>query len=170
MPLLERAEKYGINILVENFNKMKKEDLYWIDNALDLLRLIEYADHPLFHAVWDTGHANLQDMPQDEAIGMLGSHIKALHIQDNKGSTDDHFPPFLGTLNMDAVMCGLKDIGYDGYFTFEVRSIFAPSDKHRPCSRSTLLAKPPIELRDAYEKFLYALGQCILQKYDCFEE
>jgi hypothetical protein len=71
---------------------------------------------------------------------------------------------------MDSVMCGLQDIDYDGYFTFEVRNKFAPSDKRRTFSRSTLLAKPPLALRDAYEKYLYELGKCILEAYDCFEE
>ena len=38
-PLLECAEKYGVNILVENFNKMCVDGLYWIDNAPELLGL-----------------------------------------------------------------------------------------------------------------------------------
>lgn len=170
MPILERAEKYGVNILVENFNKMHKEGTYWIDNAPDLLRMIEFVDHPLFHAVWDVGHANMQEMPQDEALRMLGSHVMALHIQDNTGEKDRHLVPFLGTLNLDSVMCGLKDIGYKGYFTFEVGRYFVFSDKRREYSRSTLLADPPIELRDAFERYLYELGKCVLEKYGCFEE
>ena len=88
MPILERAEKYGLNILVENFNKMHVDGLYWIDNAPDLLRMVECVDHPLFHAVWDVGHANMQEMPQDEALRILGNHVKALHIQDNLGDKD----------------------------------------------------------------------------------
>lgn len=50
-PILERAEKYGVNILVENFNIMCVPGLYWIDNATDLRALIDLVDHPLFHAV-----------------------------------------------------------------------------------------------------------------------
>ena len=110
-PLLNQAEKYGVNILVENFNKMSKEDLYWIDNAPDLLRMINHVNHPLFHAVWDVGHANMQEMPQDEGLRLLGKHIFALHIQDNMGDRDTHLTPFLGTLNLDSVMNGLLDIG-----------------------------------------------------------
>jgi len=170
LPLLERAEKHGVNILVENFNKMCVDGLYWIDNAPDLLRMIECVDHPLFHAVWDAGHANMQEMPQDEALRILGSHVRALHIQDNMGDADQHLVPFLGTMNMDAVMTGLLDIGYSGYFTFEVGGFFNPPDKRREYSRSTRLLKAPIELRDAFERYLYELGKCILEKYDCFEE
>ncbi|MBR2650863.1 MAG: sugar phosphate isomerase/epimerase [Clostridia bacterium] len=169
-PLLDRAEKYGVNILVENFNKMGKDGLYWIDNAPDLLRMIDCVNHPLFHAVWDVGHANMQEMPQDEAIRMLGNHIYALHIQDNTGERDSHLTPFLGTLNLDSVMNGLFDIGYNGYFTFEVGGVFTPSSKRRKYERDTRLAAAPIELRDAYERYLYELGKCVLQKYGCFEE
>lgn len=169
-PLLERAEKYGVNILVENFNKMHVDGLYWIDNAPDLLRMIECVNHPLFHGVWDVGHANMQEMPQDEAIRMLGGHLRALHIQDNHGEKDTHLAPFLGTLNIDSVMNGLKDIGYDGYFTFEVGAFFSPPQNRRPYPKDERLLTPPIEVRDAFERYLYELGKCILEKYNCFEE
>ena len=169
-PILECAEKYNVNILVENFNKMHVEGLYWIDNAPDLLGMIEHVNHPLFHAVWDVGHANMQEMPQDEALRMLGGHIRALHIQDNMGDKDSHLTPFLGTLNLDAVMNGLLDIGYNGYFTFEVGGIFLPAGKRRQYARDTRLAAAPLALRLAQERYLYELGKCVLEAYHCFEE
>ena len=169
-PLLERAEQYGVHILVENFNKMCVPGLYWIDNATDLLGLIEYIDHPLFHAVWDAGHANMQEMSQDAELRLLGSHVRALHIQDNRGDTDAHLLPFLGTMSMDAVMHGLLDIGYEGYFTFEVGGIFSSSDQKRPFEADTRLAKAPLSLRLAADRYMYELGKCILEAYDCFEE
>ncbi len=170
LPLLERAEKYGVNILVENFNKMCIDGLYWIDNAEDLLAMVERVKHPLFHAVWDVGHANMQEMPQDEQLRLLGGHVRALHIQDNMGDEDSHLCPYLGTLNLDAVMHGLMAIGYTGYFTFEVGRFFAPAEKRRSFERDTRLADAPIELRDAFEKYLYSLGKCVLEKYNRFEE
>ena len=168
-PLLEAAEKYGVNILVENFNKMCVPGMYWIDNAPDLLAMVEYVDHPLFHAVWDTGHANMQEMPQDEALRLLGSHVRALHVQDNMGNADSHLAPFLGTMNMDSVMNGLLDIGYDGYFTFEVGGFFLPADKRRSYERDKRLAGAPLDLRRAFERYLYQLGKCVLEAYGCYE-
>ena len=168
-PLLERAEQYGVNILVENFNKRCVDGLYWIDNAADLLGLIDYVDHPLFHAVWDAGHANMQPMPQDEELQLLGSHVRALHIQDNGGEGDEHLLPFLGTMNLDAVMHGLQKIGYTGYFTFEVGGIFTPAAGRRPYPADTRLAAAPLALKQAAERFLYETGKCILESYGCFE-
>ena len=171
-PILARAEQYGVNILVENFNKRCVDGLYWIDNAADLLGLIEYVDHPLFHAVWDAGHANMQETPQDEELALLGSHVRALHIQDNCGGReeDSHLLPFFGTMSLDAVMHGLRNIGYKGYFTFEVGGIFTPAEKKRPYPADTRLAAAPLALKRAAERFLYETGRCILGEYGCFEE
>lgn len=170
LPLLTRAERYGVHILVENFDRMCIDGMYWIDNAPDLLELIELVDHPLFHAVWDAGHANMQEMPQDEALRLLGRHVRALHIQDNGGDRDAHLLPFLGTMNLDAVMHGLLDIGYDGYFTFEVGGIFRSSADRRPYPSDRRLAEAPLSLRRAAERYLYELGRCVLEAYGCFEE
>jgi sugar phosphate isomerase/epimerase len=149
---------------------MHHEGLYWIDNATDLLRQIEVVDHPLFHAVWDAGHANMQEMPQDEELRLLGSHVRALHIQDNMQESDTHLVPFLGTMNLDAVMNGLLDIGYDGYFTFEVGGFFTPAGKRRKYERETRLAGAPLALKDAFERYLYDLGRVVLEAYGVYEE
>lgn len=170
MPILERAEKYGVNILVENFNKMSVEGLYWIDNAPDLLEFVEYMNHPLCHVLWDVGHANMQDMPQDEALRMLGSHVRGLHVHDNKADNDTHLMPYKGTLNLDAVMNGLFDIGYEGYFTFEVGGSFVTADKRRKYERDTRLATAPLSLRIARDKYMYELGKTVLSAYGCYEE
>ncbi len=170
MPIIARAERYGINVLVENFNKMYVENLYWIDNAPDLLEMIEYVNHPLFHAVWDVGHANMQDLSQDKALRMLNKHVYALHIHDNMGDEDLHLTPFLGTTDMDAVLSGLIDIGYNGYFTFEVGDVFVPRANRKQSSKNPRLDYPPMQVKDAYERYLYELGKSILTKYDCFTE
>lgn len=169
-PILETAEKAGVNILVENFNKMYKENLYWIDNAPDLLKMIECVNHPRFHAVWDAGHANMQQMPQDEALRILGSHVYALHVQDNMGECDSHNAPFFGSLSLDSLMHGLKDIDYKGYFTFEAPRIFTPAKKRRPFEKDERLRTVPLSLRIKAEELLYEIGKTILTAYDCFEE
>ena len=169
-PILEKAEECNVNILTENFNKMSHDDVYWIDNAPDLLALIEYIDHPRLHAVWDVGHANMQEMPQDEALRMLGDQVLALHVHDNLGEGDTHMLPYFGTVNLDAVMKGLKDINYNGYFTFEVGGVFKPSKFRRTFEEDTRLFEPTLSLKFAIENYIYELGKHILTSYDCFEE
>lgn len=167
-PLLERAEVLDMNILTENFNKMSKPDVFWVDNAEDLLALIEYVDHPRFHAVWDAGHGNLQEMPQQEALRILGDHVYALHVQDNMGERDQHFAPFFGTMNPDSLMQGLLEIGYQGYFTFEAN--LPPAVKRRPHEGEEPLRLPPIEVKQKGEELLYEIGKAILTAYNVYEE
>ncbi len=169
-PLLEAAERVNVMVLVENFNKMNKENLYWIDNAPDLLALIEYVDHPLFQAVWDAGHNNMQEMSQAEGLRILGSHVKAIHVQDNMGDRDNHMTPFTGNMSMDSLMQGLLAIDYQGYFTFEAGNPFSAADKRRGCEGEERLRKVPLGLRIEAEKLLYQIGKYTLQAYDCYEE
>lgn len=170
LPILHAAEKYDVNVLVENFNIMVFPDVYWIDNANDLLTMIECVDHPLFHAVWDAGHANMQKMPQDEELRILGTHVKAVHIQDNMGNEDQHMAPYFGTLSIDSLMNGLKEIGYNGYFTFEACNILLNAEKRTPYEKDKRAWKAPLDLRIKAENFLYEIGKSILSSYDCFEE
>jgi len=132
--------------------------------------LIDFIDHPLLHACWDVGHANLQEMPQDEELRIMGSHIRALHVQDNYGATDDHVIPFSGTTSMDSLMHGLMDIGYSGYFTFESCNILKSRAPRRPFEKDTRLFKAPLPLRIKAEELIYAIGKYTLEAYDCFEE
>ena len=171
MPILREAEQYGVCILTENLYKMTDPNVFWIDNAKDLLTLIEYVDHPLFHAVWDTGHANMQDTPQDESLRLLGKHVRGLHVNDNFGDADLHIPPYFGTMNFDSLMQGLFNIGYDGYFTFEGFNFFGESHhQRRKYEKDTRLAHPHLNVRKKAEELLYEIGKNILSEYHCFEE
>ena len=160
------AEKFGVNVLTENFNKRFTENLLWIDNATELRELIELVNHPLFHACWDTGHGNLQDMPQHESLKILDEHVYALHVQDNFGIDDKHFAPFFGTLNIDSLMYGLREIGYNGYFTLEADN-FPPTDGRggvikKPFDKADKLLNPPLEIKMQCEKLLYSIAESIV--------
>ena len=168
LDILEYADTLGVNVLVENFNKMSIEGLYWIDNAHDLLDFIRFVDHPRLHAVWDVGHGNMQELSQYDAVKILGDELYALHVQDNDKDDDLHMFPLLGTANIDALMHGLIEIGYKGYFTFESSRVFFP--KKREFSADSRLEKPSLDVKRKAEALLYEIGKFILSSYDCFEE
>jgi len=168
--LMPTTEKYGIYVLVENFNKMHNPSIYWVDNAADLCTMVDYIDHPLVKACWDVGHGNMQETQQNEAMHILGNRVKALHVQDNYGNADSHMAPFFGTVNLDSLLHGLIDIGFDGYFTFESGNFFLPAKSRRQFEADTRLAMAPLELRLKAERLLYDIGECVLKSYDCFEE
>ena len=175
-------DKTGVNVLVENgFEPSPKmprieqpgthNDLFYF--AEDMLEAIEYIGHPLIHACWDTGHAALRKMDQYSAIRTLGSHLHAVHIQDNFGDNDQHIAPFMGVLNLDEIMCGLIDSGFKGCFTFEacylIRGMNIWPVYRKKWERETRLANPPKELMQKAVSFMYEIGKSILSAYGVYE-
>lgn len=176
--LLGAAEEHGVNILTENFTQMHHESgVYWTDSAEDLLELINFVDHPFFHACWDFGHANTLKTPPDESLRILGDHVMAVHVQDNMGIehpkygyTDPHMAPFFGSINWDCVMNGLLEIGYKGAFTLETSIIFAFHRYKNQYEKDTRLAKPlPLDIQLNAESLVYKMSKYILESYNCFE-
>ena len=43
-----------------------------------------------------------------------------MHVNDNKGQFDDHYAPFLGTVPWLEIMKVIKEIGYEGDWTYEI--------------------------------------------------
>lgn len=168
--LIPTAEKCGVYILIENFNKMCIPGLFWIDNATDLAALCDLIDSPWVKCCYDIGHANLQDMPQSEELGILGDRVHAIHVQDNCGDDDFHLAPFFGTTNFDDVMTGLLEIGFKGYFTFEACSFFSNPARRRPFEGEPRLKMAPLSLQIKAEALIYEIGKTILSAYDMFEE
>lgn len=134
---------------------------------------VSYIDHPMVHACWDTGHANMNG-PQYDDIMTLGSELHALHVHDNRGETDEHGLPYFGTLNWDELMHALIDSNYQGYFTFESCCSFGCEkilDRNkRQFPADTRLFRPTKELKIELEKFMYQAGKHILSAYNLFEE
>ncbi len=129
LKLLEKVGRYNIGIAIENIGRM--DESYHVHDGKELCELIEYVDHPLVGACWDTGHANLNRADQYESITALGKHLWCLHVADNVGGfepgfkawrQDLHAAPLMGVsgVNFDAVLQGLIDIGYTGTFNLEI--------------------------------------------------
>ncbi len=174
-------EKTGVHILVENscdrHAPTKENSRHFPSTSAELLEIIEYIDHPLIQACWDTGHANVQGLDQYKSIIELGNRLRGLHIADNYGDVDSHTAPFQGTTNMDAIMQGLLDSGYQGCFTFEAGNVLRDGavwpnfrrEWHYRGEKVTRLMDVPLELKRQSVRLLYEIGKHILQEYDCFD-
>lgn len=174
--LYPAMEKHGVYVLAENYNS-NADDICSYYTGEDLCGLMDELNHPLMGVCWDIGHGNLIcPNEQYENIIKLGSHLKAVHIQDNYGKKDDHICPLLGTVDIDAVMHGLKDSGFidnGGVFTFEAANFisrFGSSPNKRNGSECGLAVNPSLELKKQAEHMLYEIGKEILTKYNCFED
>lgn len=170
-------EQYGITVMTENWDHTKTH----FSTGREIRDFLDYMDHPLLCACWDTAHGNIdavaRGIGQYQNILDLGDRLKGMHVSDNFGDTHHHSWPFAGVINFDEVMQGLLDVGYDGFFTFEA-SYTLLHQQNLPYHRAawehkgetvTRLLNPSLDLKRKAVELLYETGKYILQTYGCFE-
>jgi sugar phosphate isomerase/epimerase len=178
--LFDLMEKYNVMVLTENMHEFA---YFHLSTGKEMREFIDYIDHPLFAACWDTAHGNLnrkaRERGQYQCITEIGDKLKGLHISDNFGDGPHHHTwPFAGVINFDSVLQGLVDVGYDGPFTFEASYTLLHAT-NLPYRRKawehngetvTKLHSPSIALKKQAIDLLYETGKYMLQTYDCYEE
>ena len=147
--LAEYIKNKEITVCLENLRPHSPEETELVDrSADDLLYIIERIGSSKFGICLDTGHLNLTDKNQREFILKAGDKLKALHITDNDGNTDQHLMPFnRGTVDFPEIIKALKEIKYNGIFNLEI-----------PGERSI-----PLELRDAKIGYIKAFYQYLMK-------
>lgn len=183
--LIPYIEKTGVTVAIENIGNYA--DPYFLWNGADLRELVELVGHPMVNACWDIGHANHffeKDCEQYTSIMALGERLVAIHAHDNCGYIADtykhirldmHTLPYFShpaSVNWDAVMQGLKDVGYKGTFNFEV---IAPASSDRAPfvyhgREINTLAMMPLDVWTAVNSALYKMGCVMLDAYDLSEK
>ena len=132
--LAEYIKDKNITICLENLRLFTR-------NADEILSIIKEIGSDRFGICLDTGHLNISDKDQRAFILKAGKKLKALHIADNQGETDQHLMPFgKGNVNFSEVVTALREIGYDSLFNYEI-----PGE-----------SQIPIELRDKKLAFIKA--------------
>ena len=90
-------------------------------NAADLKSLINAVGSDRLAICLDTGHLNQSGLPQAEFIEQSGVLLKALHITDNEGKSDQHIMPYgRGNIDWDGFISALAKSPYDGLLNFEI--------------------------------------------------
>lgn len=113
--LAKRTEHIDITFCLENLGGVSK-------GVDELTETIHRIGSSRFGICLDTGHLNItKTSSQRDFILKAGAYLKALHIADNQGETDQHMMPFgKGTVNFTEVVKALREIGYSGIFNFEI--------------------------------------------------
>lgn len=169
--LLPLAEKNGVRLLVEN-SAHANLDGYYLYKGSELRAFADAIGHPNFGVCWDTGHANMEGEQYKEILA-LGDALGAIHVHDNHGARDEHLIPFMGNMNVDALMHALLAVGFQGPFTFEatapLRQARFYQGNRRPFPADTRLENPTLAMKKAMEHALFVTGQEILTAYALYE-
>ena len=130
--IADHIKNKDITVCLENLSRINR-------NADEILNIINLVGSPKLGVCLDTGHLNLTDKDQTAFIMKSGDKLKALHIANNDGTSDQHTMPFArGKVDFVKVVQALRQIGYDGLFNLEI-----PGENNIP-----------LELRDAKIAFI----------------
>jgi len=148
--LAKHVKDKDITICLENLRPHFEGEQNLIDvTAEDLLEIIRRVDSPRFGICLDTGHLNLTVKNQGHFIQRAGEKLKALHIADNQGETDQHMMPFTkGNVNFVKVVENLCEVDYKGLFNLEI-----PGESHIP-----------LELRNAKINYIKACYDYLMKE------
>ena len=155
--LIKKAEEYGIKIAFENTEG--EEYLAALMKAFDKSKALGFC--------WDSGHELCYNHSKD-LLGMYGNHLVATHINDNLGikdyngnitCVDDlHLLPYDGIADWDYNIKRLKNAGYDGILTFELKKRSIPerheNDKYVAMSTEEYLTECYIRACKIAYKFM----------------
>lgn len=157
LELLPFAREHNVKIATENMWNWNKELNQAAPAACshhdDFLAHIQAVNDPYLVACLDLGHAEMKglDTSAVQSILTLGSHLQALHIQDNDRFHDSHQIPFSMDIDFVPILRALKQINYKGYFTLEAISYLAAFEAENVFAGVKDLAAAARRLSDIFE-------------------
>ena len=123
--VVEQGKKYGIMPCVENLyedflNVPEGERSRFSAETEDLIALCDLFGGQV-GICWDFGHGQTaagEKMPDE--LRKTGKYLVTTHVHDSHSGKDLHLVPFFGKVDWEKVMAYLKEINYDGPFSFEL--------------------------------------------------
>ena len=123
--LVPALEENGVVCCLENLVQPRRGKAYEAVcadpyEACDYIdELNDFAGGKRFALCLDTGHALLSGRDIYSTIMKLGGRLEAVCIHDNDGRTDQRLAPYMGVLDWDRFVRGLRDAEYAGGLCFE---------------------------------------------------
>lgn len=126
--LLPTAHETGVKLGIENMwqrDRLRGTICHDTCSRLpEFLRYVDTLNDPFAVACLDVGHVGLcpPDNSLSEIVLGLGDRLQSLHVHDNDFRGDQHLPPYEGKMDWDALCRSLGQIGYKGFFTYELHN------------------------------------------------
>lgn len=130
--LISKAEDLGVKIALENM--IEEADGRFGSRVVDLRKIIESVQSSSIGICFDTGHTNLlrgRLVTQEMEIAQAGEYLWTLHVHDNDGKEDRHWPPGEGNVNWRETIESLRKVKYRGVFTMEIQERGNPDELAR---------------------------------------
>ena len=114
--LIPLLEKLNVNLAIENLPFFSVPDFFSVKGTYEFIKSFNNENIVM---CLDTGHMNMfKDDPYEDIL-LIKDKLRVLHIHDNNGQSDSHLFPYMGNIDWEKIIKGLKDIDFDGSFSFE---------------------------------------------------
>lgn len=107
----DAASRHGITVCLEALNRFECYLLNTMDALADHIRAI---DHPNIRAMYDTFHANIEELDPIGALTLNRDVVHHIHISEN-----DRGVPGRGNIPWQDTFAAIRQIGYDDWLTIE---------------------------------------------------
>ena len=145
--LIPAAKEYGVTICLENMFTGHNHKIYSACCS-DITTACAYIDElnrragaRCFGFCLDTGHLLLLGKDIKNTMVQLGDRIEAFHVHDNNGLDDQHLAPYMGVLDWERFIEGLRAIGYDKTMSFETFNVFNVMHPEVACEMLRVIEK-----------------------------
>jgi D-psicose/D-tagatose/L-ribulose 3-epimerase len=133
----EIADQYGQAIALEPINRFETD---LINNAKDVMQLIQDINHPAAQVSLDGFHMNIEEPDIEKAILLVGDKLRHVQVSENYRGT-----PGTGQTRWDAFYRGLSAINYQGTVAIES---FTPNVKE--LAGAVCIWRPLAESQDGF--------------------
>lgn len=115
----EFAKQANLMLGIEYLNRF---ECYFLTTASDAVWLVQQINHPNFRTMYDTFHANIEEVRPATAIKTVAPYLVHVHISENNRGT-----PGTGQVNWFESFRSLRAEGYDGWLVIEAFGRALPS-------------------------------------------
>lgn len=113
---VEYAESLDVTVCLENMPFPQQ----YLARPADMLKFVESLKSENFRMCLDTGHCAVHGISAADSVRLLGKdYLKVLHVHDNNGVSDFHWPPYTGVIDWDDFSKALHEIDYEGSVSLE---------------------------------------------------
>lgn len=141
-PLLEKAEKTGVRIVIEPLTVMESNTIVFID---DLVEVLEHFNSPNLNGMLDTVTPIVNREPFAEHFEKLGSKLDYIHFVDSNGTDESHMLLGQGIINLPGLVDTIREYGYDDWLCVEIINRYI-SEPETYAKRELMKLKKLIEL------------------------
>jgi D-psicose/D-tagatose/L-ribulose 3-epimerase len=107
----EFAKAANLMLGIEYLNRF---ECYFLTTAADAASLVKEVNHPNFRTMYDTFHANIEEVRPATAIRTVAPYLAHVHISENNRGT-----PGTGQVDWFESFRTLREVGYDGWLVIE---------------------------------------------------